>query len=166
MSKIRASGLKRRLYCRVSALVLAAAGCAGAAAAQPGAGGFWIDLSGGYNFDAGGALDTFPSDTLAGPQRVRPRADWDIDGKIGYQASGSPWVVDLGVKYGRTFKRSRSFSGSTPGYYYGYPYAQSARSSTNVTHTVVDFEVGRDVGMGAAGPTTLGLGVRYAHFDA
>jgi hypothetical protein len=38
----------------------------------------------------------------------------------------------------------------------------------NAEHYTVDFEVGHDFGVGLFGPgtTTLGIGVRYAHFDS
>ncbi|HWD68226.1 MAG TPA: hypothetical protein VG227_09725 [Caulobacteraceae bacterium] len=163
MPKTISNGVKRRLYWRASAIALiATAGLAGAANAQD-AGGFWLQFAGGINFDSGGGLDSLPASSfiggVAGDQKIKPRDDWDVDAKIGYQPHGSPWSVALGVKYGRTFGRSRDFSGTSA---YGY-YGVKTHASTNVSHAIVDFEVGRDVGMGR-NPTTIGLGVRYAHF--
>ena len=163
MPKTCSDGVKRRLYWRASAIALiATAGLAGAANAED-TSGFWLQFAGGYNFDSGGGLNSLPAGSLAGPQGITPRNDWDVDAKIGYQAHGSPWSFDVGVKYGRTFGRNANFSGSIPTDF-GY-YNETTHASTNVTHTVVDFEVGRDVGMGTL-PTTVGLGVRYARFDA
>ncbi|HEY1415428.1 MAG TPA: hypothetical protein VGF42_06040 [Caulobacteraceae bacterium] len=158
MPKTISNGVKRRLYWRASAIALiATAGLAGAAHAQD-TGGFWLQFAGGINFDSGGGLDTLPADTLAGDQRIKPNDDWDVDAKIGYQPHGSPWSFALGVKYGRTFGRSRDFAGTS-----AYGSYLKTHATTNVSHAIVDFEVGRDVGMGH-GPTTVGLGVRYAHF--
>jgi hypothetical protein len=167
MPKTYSNGVKRRLYWRASAIALiATAGLAGAANAQD-AGGFWLQFAGGINFDSGGGFDTVPADSFAGSlvgtQKIKPRDDWDVDAKIGYQPHGSPWSIALGVKYGRSFGRHRDFSGTTTtadGYY-----GIEGRATTNVSHAIVDFEVGRDVGMGR-NPTTIGLGVRYAHFAA
>jgi hypothetical protein len=161
-------GTKSQLFWRASAIALiTAAGWAPAAeAAENGAGGLWLELQGQYDFDASGASQSFNPSTGISDPTIHARRGYDVDGKLTYQSPGSPLSFAFGVRYGRTQSASRGFHAT-----YATKYGngdQTVKESYQLSHTVLDFEVGNDVGLGlfGHGVSTIGLGLRYAHFDA
>jgi hypothetical protein len=167
MAEPKAPSAKGRLYWQVSALALAAAGGAGSAqAAEATEGGVTLELQGQYDFDASGKTQSFiPTSGI--PNALNDTKDgYDVAGKITYQPDGSPYSFALGVRYGRTKGPSRSFHYTYQSTYIG-TYDQTIQHRVRERHTTVDFEVGKDVGlgMGGAGVTTLGVGLRYAQLD-
>lgn len=73
------------------------------------------------------------------------------------------------VRYSDFGTRKGSKSGASPAYYY-YGLSETNTASTSADRTVIDFEVGRDVGVGATahGNATWRIfgGLRYARFDS
>jgi hypothetical protein len=186
MLQSTSSGGRGRLFWQVSALALIAVG-AGArkAEAAPGqaAGGLTIDIQGQDTFNNTGPLnglfsgsDAIPQDQYGKDGGLKPGSGYDIAGTITYQQPGSPWSFGVGVRYGRMNGRSGNShfaSSSTFTSYYGGKYSRTHAQTTHEklaasSHYVIDFEVGRDVGVGlfGRGVTTIGAGVRYAHFDS
>lgn len=151
-----------------AAALLAAAGGAGEAAAAPEppwAGGEWtFDLQGELGFVKAGGTTVGPAyDPSVLPL---PNQSSDVMGAVTYRPAASPWSFYFDVRYGRT-RGANEHQVS----HYSTKFGQG--SSTNVVHHeeehgFVDFDVGRDVGLGlfGHGATTVGLGVRYAHFDS
>ena len=100
----------------------------------------------------------------------------DSDAKISFQPAGSDWLFSARIQYGRDTK-SKSLNQRTtePNLYY-YPYNRIilrysayqdllARSAEN--HTILDFQAGKDVGLGkfgGNGSSAVNFGVRYAQF--
>lgn len=162
MSAIDRTHRKSRLFWQVSTIVLLTAVPA-AALAAPSEGGLWVELGGQYTFDD--SSDTQDIGAFGVSPKIHPGDGYAVNGKITYQPEGSPLSYAVGVRYGRT--RSRGLSGS----YYsstgdGQYYSASGHESIKLTHTVVDFEIGKDVGVGMFGShatTTVGVGLRYAH---
>jgi len=135
-------------------------------------------------------ISTFPA-VLDASSAEGQDLDWG-DGrqvKLTYRPSGSPWSVSAGVRYGKTngTNKFRQFAdgdvGCVLGGKYAFmcapdfyaPYANNHTYLITATdwadatithkeeHTLVDFMVGRDVGLGLPGmKSELSAGVRYA----
>jgi iron complex outermembrane recepter protein len=112
-----------------------------------------------------------------------PLFSFGEEAKITFQPESSDWVFSASIRYGRSgssnevdHQTNRLFYLS---YNYGVPkYHENPRgidkfSDTHVhhseSHSIVDFSVGKDVGMGMFGKgssSTLSLGVRFAQFTS
>jgi hypothetical protein len=104
------------------------------------------------------------------------------EGKISFAPKGSSWIFTASVRYGRSngYKNlkqqtnSRLDSITNPNYHSGIlavPIARftNTKAKYSETHAVVDFEVGKDVGLGLfgrGGESTLNFGVRFAQFTS
>jgi|SRR6185437_2876001 len=113
------------------------------------------------------------------------RFAFGAEGKITLQPQDSDWKFSVGVRYGRSHA-SRHFHRQTKldpipwsFTYYGvvYPYLQSvlaakvadSQTENAERHLVVDFSVGRDVGLGLfgrGGSSTIAAGLRFASFSS
>lgn len=110
------------------------------------------------------------------------RFGFDEYGKISVQPTGSDWVMSASIQYGRTSKNKRVHQQSSPppisyvgtlefpNTFQKYPHTVR-RADTSVRnseqHLVVDFEAGKDVGLGLFGrnaSSLVSLGVRFAQF--
>lgn len=164
----RTSGRQIGLLCSVSALALfAALGWARRAEASEIAGGAWsVELDGRYDIDATGRSQNFTPSPGIPDSAIDTRNGHDTGGKITFQPTGSPFSYAMSIRYGRTQNASRSFADSHPTSF--GTYNQAVDENQHISHTTVDFEVGKDVGIGlfGSGTTTVGGGLRYAHFDA
>jgi hypothetical protein len=108
------------------------------------------------------------------------------EGKVVIQPKGSDWVFAAGVRYGRATSRRNiqhqsTFSTPFPNpKYVTNPTANPtklvpvtaqrlafSKTRNQDTYAIVDFQAGRDVGLGIRGmASTISAGVRYAAFDA
>lgn len=105
------------------------------------------------------------------------------EGKLTFEPKGSDWVFSASVRYGRSGGSSEVDHQTNRLFYtaysYGAPkYLENPRgidkfSDTHVqhleSHSILDFSVGKDVGMGLfgkRGSSTLSLGVRFAQFTS
>jgi hypothetical protein len=111
------------------------------------------------------------------------------EGRITFQPKGSDWSLSLSGRFGRGHSVRKTYgekefvgppmkwtiNPSPTGFYYydktvspvGTAYAEQ-RSETTESHAIVDFQVGRDVGVGILGRSTevvVGFGARYAQFS-
>jgi hypothetical protein len=97
------------------------------------------------------------------PLTIGPDYGADIGVSITRQMANG-WLASLGVRYGRSFDTEESDR------YSSYPLFSGGRASHIEQHGIVDFAVGRDVGLGmfgnSGGTSTLTAGVRIAHFQA
>jgi hypothetical protein len=103
-----------------------------------------------------------------------PRHAAGLKGKLLFQPSGSDWVFSAAVRYGRS-NAKKHFHNQTytpthllniqsngwidPGRF------EDIKNDYSESHTVLDFMVGKDVGLGLFADATASLGVRYAQFD-
>lgn len=111
------------------------------------------------------------------------------EGRITFQPKGSDWSLSLSGRFGRAHSVRKAYgekefvgppmkqtiNASTIGFYYydkivspvDTAYVEQ-RSETTETHAIIDFQVGRDVGVGVLGRSTevvVGFGARYAQFS-
>jgi len=137
-----------------------------------------------------------PSSGLTAPlfQHLKTGRSNDIDSNISYKPEGSDWNFSASVRYGRSAQGKSQINQSKPvlpttsfvsyhtsvqlsPYYLrhrtrsktvqgGHP-TLHAETANAESHFIVDFEAGKDVGLGLFGSSntsTLNAGVRFAHF--
>jgi hypothetical protein len=120
------------------------------------------------------------------------RFAFGAEGKLTFQPDDSDWKFSAGIRYGRS-NATRKKHGQTPAppahynfdlnfTYYGYPYSyhyegtkyiQSSaladvETKISQSHMVLDFQAGKDVGLGLFGhnsSSTINAGVRFAAFS-
>ena len=120
-----------------------------------------------------------------------PRSSFGEEGKISFQPENSNWVFSVGVRVGRTTSHQELNQQSYPTK--GIPAAQytskpgvpitsgvtirnrkalqfiDAQRQDRESHTILDFQAGKDVGLGmfgAGSSSIFSLGVRFAQFGS
>lgn len=108
---------------------------------------------------------------------------WGAEGKISLRPEGSNWVFSVSARYGRMKGRKYEHRETSPDpvHFIRPPSAVPAtytplvgaysdtKTSSEETHVIADFMVGRDVGLGLfsqRSTSNLNLGVRYAQFHS
>lgn len=153
----------------------------------------WIELGGQMESVQGQGAAFAPPFLAANPdspvfQKVTPlqaqqppKFDFSEQGQISFQPEGSDWVFSAAIRYGRS-GNNRHVDHQTRGtYHVGYQsgvptsgirtnedYADT-HAAHSEQHTILDFSVGKDVGLGLFGKdasSTLGVGVRFAQFGS
>jgi hypothetical protein len=109
------------------------------------------------------------------------------EGRITFQPKGSDWSLSLSGRFGRAHSVRKGYGEKV---FHGPPMKRTLETTgfgfynvtqtpvdtayveqqaeTTETHTILDFQVGRDVGVGALGRSTevvVGFGARYAQFS-
>ena len=189
----RAVGFRTCLLANVSSLALL--GWAGVAASALAASAdedhptIWIELGGQFE-RADNAPQLFsppffskasPADlaVLTGPQRPPPYST-GFDGKISFEPENSDWVFSGAARFGKsgTIKHLHHQTAGRPSAYItlGGQYDRLPRaiyadthSGYSESHTILDFQAGKDIGLGmfgAHGDSVISAGVRFAHFTA
>lgn len=182
-----------KLLATASAAVLmtAYAGVEGARAADGDRPQVWIDL--GWHYERINTLgDIFKPPFLVTTPRpdfehqppldVEKTLPWSYggDGAISFQPDSSSWVFAAGVRYGRshglrhTHEQVASNFKITKGPLKGRYFPQTkkftdATGSNSETHVVIDFQAGKDVGLGFLdndSASVLSAGIRYVHFKS
>ncbi|WP_136657864.1 Lpg1974 family pore-forming outer membrane protein [Nitratireductor sp. XY-223] len=118
---------------------------------------WWLEFGGMYDFwDASDANQYFilPGNT------VKPGDGFHISGEVGAYIGDTPWYATLGGKWGKSQDETASF--------YSGAFTTGGSVESSEEHAVVDFQVGRDVGLGILGLPEGALkanaGVRYTYF--
>lgn len=175
-------GLRYRLLLSVSsAAVMVLAPEAQARDSHPAV---WIELGGAFDQIARDSATWVPpnlTDPISNPSPEpfgRPPAiGYDFDAAIQIQPDGSDWIYSASVRYGRAQRGPRrvhdqSYKTHPVGYaggkYYLTTYAfLNAKEQSRSSHTIVDFLVGRDVGLGSFhnGNATVHFGIRMAQLN-
>jgi iron complex outermembrane receptor protein len=182
-----------QLLTTVSALALGVAGTTDAPASESSHPTVWIELGGQLEqMDAGQELfaPLFTTDNhIPAPETISPlslehgpRRSFGGEASLSVMPQGTPWVFSASVRYGRSNSHKTLHQQSYPAAYYKYTRggAQStgkalpiaaqfvdAQTKHNESHVILDFQVGKDVGLGLfgrSGSSTLNLGVRFAQF--
>jgi len=118
-----------------------------------GQGKLWLELSGVGPFWYASDKDNYSLIT------IKPKYGMMLSGEIGYQFAESPYSIALRVGHGWSKKRSASFFVAS-----SY-YISSGTINNKEKLTFLDFEVGRDVGLGNAnGKLRIHAGLRVASF--
>lgn len=179
-------GLRWQLLTTACALTLLSCTAAEAAPENPDRPTVWIEL--------GGQLERLSSSEqrFEPPFAVRtPRPDFEKisplsllktpryavggEGKITFEPLGTDWVFTAAVRYGRSNGKKHMHNQTyvprnakaplfpdamlTPGMF------EDAKAAYKESHTILDFAVGRDVGLGLFGNSVASVGVRYAQFS-
>lgn len=172
------SRIRRGLLASVSALALLAA-ASEVEAADGSRAPVWIELSGQFAQEQAGQEAYSPSFLAASPfvtsgsdLERSSRASWDGAAKFSFEIDGG-WIFSAAVRYGKTSRnKTANHQTSHPSHTYsGYPYGafdayQLIRARASESHTVLDFQAGKDVGLGVFGDSVLSAGVRFAQFTA
>ena len=183
-------GARWQLLTTVSAIALIATN--GASASEDGRPTVWIEL-GGQLEKIGSEQDTFappfiladprpPAETVSPLNFERgPNYSKGAEGSISISPSDSDWKFSASVRYGRSNNQKRVHQQSNPGPFIKYAlnvvtYFPLAAKFSDVAaknseqHLVLDFQVGKDVGLGMFEKhdisSTVNLGVRFAQFNS
>jgi len=132
-----------------------------------------------------------PQSGVTGPlvQQLQLPHSYGDEGRITFRPEGSDWTFGASVRYGRTKDRFSTLNQTAPagaadglnyyilfqGRYYTYPAILKQHTNyihadtiANESHLILDFQVGRDVGLGLFGrgsTSTVSLGARYAQIN-
>ncbi|HEV2561063.1 MAG TPA: hypothetical protein VGT78_02875 [Rhizomicrobium sp.] len=104
-----------------------------------------------------------------------------LNGQISFQPENSDWVISAAIRYGRSHS-TRHLHHQTKGFPSAFetfqgrifgtpPFAAygDTHSSVREAHTVLDFQAGKDIGLGLFGEhgvSTISGGIRFAQFTA
>jgi hypothetical protein len=153
----------------------------------------WIELGGqlerlegGQELFAPDFTTQFNSDKFLSLGRLErtPRYGVGLEGSLSFEPAGSDWTFEVSLRYGRSnAAKSSHDQTATPPILTGTisiplfglhqhistsPYARRFADSyvrARESHTVFDFQAGRDVGLGLfGGKSTVDMGVRVAQF--
>jgi hypothetical protein len=187
--------IRWQLLTTTSALILAAyvSSTAAAKAEDADRPTVWIELGGQFNTLNDGQKAYSPPFLRLEPSQFDsplnsmrpPRHSFDLSGEISIRPQESDWVFSASIRYGRSKSQNHLHQQSYPQIYSKYvstfgnrshrpvqPFAAQfvdAKSRNVETHAIMDFQAGRDLGIGlfgGNGSSTLSLGVRYAQFTA
>lgn len=119
-----------------------------------------------------------PSQKLERP----PLYGFDESASLSIQPKGSDWVVSASVRYARSSSKRHVHQQTYPAAFsfslFGYTHLVQPRaarfadtiSQKSESHSIIDFKVGKDVGLGlfgqSGGSSLLELGVRFAQFSS
>jgi len=115
-----------------------------------------------------------------------PRYDFDEYGRLSFQPEDSSWVLSASIRYGRSASHKQVHQQTNPKPFYKYfPCgtkicksnfdaigARFADTTSGVSeqHAILDFQAGKDVGLGMFGSkdatSVVSLGVRFAQFKS
>lgn len=139
----------------------------------------WIEAGGQYSLlsdDSEAYLPPFALnsqfDVAGRVARKLPPSEWDEDAKITLAPSDTDWIVSLGIRYGKSHRSGAGsqYTNHTGGYWSKYYQGiQSAKGASSEKHFIVDFQAGKDFGLGMfghEGSSILSAGVRYAQFSS
>lgn len=143
----------------------------------------WIELGGAFDQISRSSVEWVPPnliDPISNPSPEpfgnTPAIGYDFDAAINIQPEGSDWIYGASVRYGRANRGPKHFHDQAyktkffPTFTkYGLTtYAfLNATEQARSTHAIVDFNVGRDVGLGSfhGGRSTMHFGVRVAQLN-
>ena len=149
----------------------------------------WIELGGQLERVEGGQQAFAPPffSLAATPEVLAPMVDaqkqpshsFGENGKITFEPTGSNWLVSASIRYGRAssprhlhYETARQTVTQT---FLGAPQTGrdnefgDGQGTTRESHLVVDFQAGKDVGLGlfgAKGTSVISAGVRFAQFTS
>ena len=103
---------------------------------------------------------------------------YGADGKISFQPEDSDWIFSASVRYGRAHGLKRThqqikdkgqyFDFKPLGYgtKYLHDFLADTAASSRESHAIIDFQAGKDVGLGRLGTSTISAGVRFAQMSS
>lgn len=187
--------LQSQLLATVSALALVAYIASTAAAKAEGADRptVWIELGGQMESVQGASApfvapfmtavaptpDVYSNDIFGANQRPAKLA-FGAEGSLSFQPEGSDWIFSAGLKFGRSQTNRHTHQQGefptlplrfNPNYHHTFPAAPFAdeKGSGDESHAILDFQAGRDVGLGVLGrngTSLINVGIRMAQFSS
>jgi iron complex outermembrane receptor protein len=181
--------IRWKLLTGASALALTVSSIAAAHAEDADRPAVWIDL-GGQAERVGDSPQLFappffantPSADLAPMVKAQqpPPYSLGLDGRISFSPENSDWVLSAAVRYGKSSAKRHKHQQTPLPYLHQYfgtqvlnqpGFSQFGDGQTQFTesHLVIDFQAGKDVGLGlfgAHGSSVISAGVRFANFRA
>ncbi len=97
---------------------------------------------------------------------------WNRGAEISFQPEGSDWILSASIRYGKIGRKGGKDQHnpiSALATKYSYNAYQHPTFQVSESHTIMDFGVGMDVGLGRFGKdasSVVGAGVRIAQFDS
>ena len=157
----------------------------------------WVELGGQLNLLNNGDenfkpsfFDLISSAGITSPAKIEKPEKYGLDeyGKLSFQPDGSNWVFSAAIRYGRSTNKNRVQQAIAPEpviitytytyYYQSYPphayvpiFGKFADTNwaTSERHAILDFQAGKDVGLGLFGSgssSVVSFGVRFAQFSS
>jgi hypothetical protein len=140
----------------------------------------WIELGGQFDTENNPAQTWTPpnvppqlSHDVFEPLGRMPGVGYDWDGKVSFQPDDSDWIYSASIQFGKA-KRGPKFihdqTHQTHATHNKYKYNTNAftdsHSVSDLSHLVVDFQAGKDLGIGlfGHGRSTVNFGIRMAQF--
>lgn len=139
----------------------------------------WIELGGQFAHQDADEESFDPPFLAASPFQAgdfekAPSGSWDTNAKISFQPNGSNWIFSASVRYGKSTRPKSSFEQTHQlrtqfadgQVFYAF---QNVASNNRESHTILDFQAGKDVGLGVLGSNGTSIfnrGVRFAQFDS
>ncbi len=148
----------------------------------------WLELNGQFSMQKNDlevynpdflSASPFDAESHIGFEKAPPKI-WDKGGSISFQPQDSDWILSGSIRFGKTARSlsrdehnptsvvpSKYSPGAGGGVVYNayqHPIVHAVES-----HTILDFQAGKDVGLGKFGrdaTSAVNLGVRIAQFDA
>lgn len=176
------------LTASVSAFLMS--GCYIAAASDADRPLVWIDLGWQYDrlsgmgsiheppFLSASSWASDPFDTAARTQRLN-LFSYGADGEISFEPAGTDWVITAAVRYGRAHGHRNVQQQSPQALYYSRPpFTGTLRpppkflrtvTGDQETHEIIDFQAGKDMGLGLLGNNSTSVvsgGIRFAQFKS
>jgi len=160
-------GLRRKLLGTASALALIGL-CQFPGAARAGDGGdsdfkLTLDIAGQFAMNSGGR--TVYGDPFEPPPDIGVKNGGE--GLVALNLEHDDWIYGLSFNFGRTGTSHAGFSYYTGNLYTHY--SGSGQVRHNESHKVLDFTIGRDVGLGMLvmeGSSVVSVGIEWANFSA
>jgi len=140
---------------------------------------FWIEL-GGEADQIGGGLDPYVPPFTQDPGSITggssgpiiqkaPVFSHSAESKLSYEPDGTDWVFSASIRYGRATRHKLAHAQTAGRKYPPVGEFYDAGATTNESHLVLDFQAGKDVGLGMFGKhahSVFSVGLRYAQFTA
>jgi len=148
----------------------------------------WIELGGEFEqvatdqefFDPPFAsLESVTGPLRAGVAQISPGAfqrplkeSFGAEGKASFEPQDTDWVFSAGIRYGQSSGAKHLHESSQPQPYHffsislvrHYPEFSDATAKKSEKHAIIDFQAGKDVGLGLFGSSVMNVGVRVAQF--
>jgi len=110
-----------------------------------------------------------PFETLS-PASLEKASSTSYNGtaKVTFEPAGTDWIFSAGILFGKnTHSETRNEQTAHPGGYAGkYNAYWNIASRSSESHTILDFQAGKDVGLGMFGHSVLSVGVRYGQLKS
>jgi iron complex outermembrane receptor protein len=173
------TGFRWQLLATASTIALLGFSCESNQAWASDSAPFWIELGGQFAQEQTDQEIFTPPFLSASPfdaashvaLEKTPPSSWDGAAKLAYEPAGTSWVFSASILYGKSTRNgsvNQLTAQGAPGFgvYAAY---QKFTAGSGQSHSVLDFQAGKDVGLGmfgSGGRSVASLGVRYAQFDS